>query len=94
MNEYVNRKDLRDALYDADAVTMKGVKIINQFPSADVAAVRRGRWIYHRGDYRQECSCCHAELRLRGVGIAEYFGPCNENYCPNCGTKMEGWVIE
>ena len=37
MNEYVNRKDLRDALYDADAITMEGVKIINQFPSADVA---------------------------------------------------------
>ena len=71
MNKYVNRKDLRDALYDADAVTMKGVKIINQFPSADVAAVRRGRWIYHRGDYKQECSRCHEELRLRGVGIAE-----------------------
>ena len=94
MNEYVNRKDLRDALYDADAITMEGVKIINQFPSADVAAVRRGRWIYHRDDYSQECSCCHEELRLRGVGTAEYFGPCNENYCPNCGANMNGWVIE
>lgn len=40
MNEYVNRKDLRDALYDRDAVTMEGVKIINQFPLADVAPVR------------------------------------------------------
>ena len=86
MNEYINKKDLRDELYDADAITMKGVKIINQFPC--------GRWIYHRGDYKQECSCCHEELRLRGVGVAEYFGPCNENYCHNCGAKMEGWVIE
>lgn len=60
----------------------------------EISRVRRGRWIYHRGDYRQECSCCHEELRLRGVGIAEHFGPCNENYCPNCGAKMEGWVIE
>ena len=94
MKEYVNRKDLRDALYDADAITMEGVKIINQFPSADVDHVRRGRWIYHRGDYKQECSFCHEELRLLGVGIAEYFGPRNENYCPNCGTKMDGWVIE
>ena len=82
MNEYVNRKDLRDELYDADAITI------------DVAPVHRGRWIYHRGDYKQECSRCHKELRLRGVGIIEYFGPCNENYCPTCGAKMEGWVIE
>ena len=60
----------------------------------EISLMRRGMWIYHRGDYRQECSCCHEELRLRGVGIAEHFGPCNENYCPNCGAKMEGWVIE
>ena len=60
----------------------------------EISRVRRGRWIYHRGDYKQECSGCHEELRSRGVGIAEYFGPCNENYCPNCGAKMEGWAIE
>lgn len=60
----------------------------------EISRVRRCRWIYHRDDHKQECSCCHEELRLRGVGIAEYFGPCNENYCPNCGAKMDGWVIE
>ena len=49
MTEYVNRKDLRDALYDADAITMEGVKIVNQFPAADAARVRRGRWIYDYG---------------------------------------------
>ena len=50
MNEYVNLKDLRDALYDADAITMEGVKIINQFPSADVVPVRHAHWIYHPDD--------------------------------------------
>ena len=43
MVEYVDRFALRDALYDADAITMQGVKIINQFPTAvDAATVR---WI-------------------------------------------------
>ena len=43
MDEYVDRFALRDALYDADAITMQGVKIINQFPTAvDAATVR---WI-------------------------------------------------
>lgn len=43
MAECVDRFALRDALYDADAITMRGVKIINQFPSAvDAATVR---WI-------------------------------------------------
>ena len=85
MSEYVNRKDLRDALYDADAITMEGVKIINQFPSADVALVRHGHWIYHPDDLfpyesTQECSYCHEE---------EYVTLRNENYCPNCGAKMD-----
>ena len=43
MNDLIRRKDLRDALYEADAVTMRGVSIINQFPPA-VDAVP-GRWI-------------------------------------------------
>ena len=34
MNDLISRKDLRDALYAADAVTMRGVSIINQFPTA------------------------------------------------------------
>ena len=43
MAEYVDRFALRDALYDADAITMRGVKIINQFPTAvDTATVQ---WI-------------------------------------------------
>ena len=88
MNEYVNRKDLRDTLYDADAITMEGVKIVNQFPYEDVAPVQHGMWIYHPddlfpGDSTQECSHCHEE---------EYVTLCNENYCPNCGAKMDGLV--
>ena len=33
MAEYIDKEALRDALYDADAITMNGVKILNQFPS-------------------------------------------------------------
>ena len=85
MDGYVNRKDLRDALYDTDAITMEGVKIINQFPLADVAPIRHGYWIYHPddlfpGDSTQKCSYCHEE---------EYVTLRNENYCPNCGAKMD-----
>ena len=48
--------------------------------------VRHGRWIYHPDDLfpaesKQECSCCHEE---------EYLTLYNENYCPNCGAKMDG----
>ena len=43
MADLIDRKELRDALYEADAVTMQGVKIINQFPAVDAAPVVRCR---------------------------------------------------
>ena len=39
--EYIERKALRDYLYDADAITMESIKIITQFPSADAVEVVR-----------------------------------------------------
>ena len=43
MDDLVYRKELRDALYEADAVTMQGVKIINQLPAVDAVEVVRCR---------------------------------------------------
>ena len=83
MTEYIERKALRDTLYDADAITMSGVKILNQFPSADVATVRHGRWGTHsdRPD-SLICSVCNC-----GFDMWKH-DP--HNYCPNCGAKMDG----
>ena len=86
MDKYINRKD---AIYAAKHAWAKGIEpsqYIEIIPSADVAPVRHGRWIYHPddlfpGDSTQECSCCHEE---------EYLTLYNENYCPNCGAKMDG----
>ena len=41
MAEYINREAVRNELYDADAITMRGVAILNNFPSADVVGVVR-----------------------------------------------------
>ena len=41
MADLIDRKELRDALYEADAVTMRGVKIINQFPAVNAVPVVR-----------------------------------------------------
>lgn len=48
--------------------------------------VKHGEWIYHMNDLfpaesTQECSICHEEENLALN---------NENYCPNCGAKMDG----
>lgn len=52
---------------------------------ADAVEIKQGKWIYHPDDLfpaesTQECSICHEE---------ESISLCNENYCPNCGAKMD-----
>ena len=84
MDEYIERKAIRDALYDADAITMSGVKILNQFPVADVAPVRHGRWI--NGD--PYCPICRKD-KFRGLD-ADVWADWQPDYCPNCGAKMDG----
>ena len=39
MSDYISREALRDVLYEEDAITMKGVAILNTFPAADVRPV-------------------------------------------------------
>ena len=78
MDDYIKREALRDALYDADAITMNGVKILNQFPAADVEPVKHGRWIQQplNGTHIWRCSKCET------IGSPQW------NYCPKCGAKM------
>jgi hypothetical protein len=52
----------------------------------DVVEVKQGYWINHYSDLypadcTQECSICHAE---EGGNLW------NDNYCPNCGARMDG----
>ena len=92
MAEYIERKALRDTLYDADAITMSGVKILNQFPAADVIPVRHGRWIlgyvepgYFTPGGNRPWICSECEKVISWM-----LGEPLENYCPNCGAKMDG----
>lgn len=89
MAEYIEREALRDALYDADAITMNGAKILNQFPAADVAPVKHGRWERDEwGSYLRRRSVCKKSPIYkdeRGKSVAVYAG-----VCINCGAKMYG----
>ena len=80
----IDRKALRDALYDADAITMEGVKILNQFPSADVAPVRHGFWGWITEDIYM-CDNCGEMSHVK-----EVIGNPDWKYCPNCGCLMDG----
>ena len=61
-------------------------RFIDAIPTAEVAEIKRGRWIIDRefgNDVMSDeqmviCSVC-------GKGI--FWG--KQNYCPNCGAKMD-----
>ena len=58
---------------------------IDEMPTADVVEVRHGYVIEHKGhedEYYCECSVCKThEISL------------DDNYCPNCGAKMDGTKV-
>lgn len=79
--------ELRNALYEADAITMEGVAIINRFPTVDAAEVVHGRWeetlvpdgyVQKASRVRKKCSVCG------------WTNACRYKYCPDCGAKMDG----
>ena len=92
---YIERDALIDALYEADAITMKGVAIINQFPAADVAPVVHGEWLNFNGDFSTaECDKCGElyEVSPEEKPCEDFFSAFKKFYkfCPTCGCKMDG----
>lgn len=53
MTDYIEREAVRNELYDADAITMRGVAILNNFPSANAVEVIRC----------EDCKHCDPENR-------------------------------
>ena len=55
------------------------VDTFSDIPAADVAPVRRGRWIATHDEF---CSCSVCKYPV-------YVAWGQTNYCPNCGAKMD-----
>ena len=85
MAEYIEREALRRKLYDADAITMIGLKLLDYFPAADVQPVKHGKWIGRELGY---CTCCGH----KGCASDMWNGCEDIYYCPNCGARMDGDV--
>ena len=86
---YIEREALRDALYEADAITIKGVAIINQFPAADVVPVVHGEWVEARLNGmslypvgQKMCSVCGQIMPSRWETMPPF--------CYGCGALMYG----
>lgn len=61
---------------------------LDNIPTADVAPVKHGHWEYDRHFRFAECSECEAEFYI--CDLEEISGDGFINFCPNCGTKMDG----
>ena len=80
MADLIDRKELRDALYEADAVTMQGVKIINQFPSVNAVPVVRCEKCKHAvWDEEYKLWKC-VESAEYDEEMGGYFGVCEYHY--------------
>ena len=88
MSRYIDADGLIDELDGyKEKVFMLSVNAIQdaiaQYPKADVAEVKHGRWVNvaisdAHGNYAAvRCSACKALFGLQ------------THYCPNCGAKME-----
>ncbi len=86
MAEYINKDKLyqTESLLDSDIIKQDKIASyllsqilydIKTFPKADVAPVRRGRWIEYLKNLG-ECSECGEIVAIRS------------KYCPNCGSSM------
>lgn len=92
MAEYIEREALRDALYDADAITMQGVKLLNQFPAADVEPIRHGHWVVKQtalGKSYAICSNCEYDFVVEIDGHFSHLDLTGMPRCPKCGAKMD-----
>ena len=64
------------------------IRLVKSLPAADVEPVRYGKWVHSeiedddwgRTFHEWTCSVC-------GYSVAH--NPTGENYCPNCGAKMD-----
>ncbi len=68
---------------------LTAVKLFESIPAADVVEVRHGKWVVSRTDFGWNCSefptHCKCTLCGREVPYQD-----RDNYCPNCGAKMDG----
>lgn len=91
MAEYIDREALMVALCEKivgdgdyysgkDAMQDQIRDMVSQFPQADVAPVRHGRWVNTHDEFC-ECSLCKYPVYVAWNAT---------NYCPNCGAMMDG----
>ena len=107
MDEYIKREDAIDAVldvyYNTPDIDLSGERLeaaILNIPAADVAPVRRGRWVFgkdladsfgsiNKNKYHLYCSECRNQAFNKTVDNDPDFDV-DTPFCPWCGAKMDG----
>ena len=76
-----------DRAFCGDTMVCGLVLAIKDFPTADVAEVKHGKWVDCKNSEHYKCSICNqrAPMYWDGLCYVEWVS----GYCPNCGAKME-----
>ena len=107
MYDYIDRQEVIKKLNELDSRLMRGHyadecagvtmanSIVQNVPTADVAPVVHGRWVYNSNgmDWNLgawQCSVCKCNNNnLPGNDKYNPYIFQGSNYCPNCGAKMD-----
>ena len=101
MTEYIKRETVMKTAKDgnhsdfeismADLTSLRDV--LEDTPTADVAEVKHGRWIYHERVLSHDgiisgysCSVCEAFVHEETFDKDTFY----KKYCGNCGARMDG----
>ena len=97
MAEYIDKELVIDTIDELKSKALPKAllfdhlkKVIEVFPTRDVAPVRHGRW-YNRGG-RFRCSVCDNKTLLKDIGgtggWSHEYEQQKSPYCPNCGAAI------
>ena len=87
LNEFC--RDNCERQYDGTCHNCRMTDTIADFPAADVAPVRHGRWMTTDAyPHHLYCSVCYKTYAKNAKWANELDLP--TNYCPNCGARMDG----
>lgn len=91
--EYIERKAVYQYLdneveWRTNQDRLFALEAVSDFPTADVAPVRHGKWESEENIFDDNtwiCSVCHEPwVLIDGTPKDNYM-----HYCPNCGAKMD-----
>ena len=87
ITEYVKKSTVLQELYMADAITVRGIELLNAMPAEDVAEVKHGKWVpYIEEDYIGAGQYGYIELlKCSECGTPQVR---TRSYCPHCGARM------